>query len=213
MGYLRRGGIGPARFERGAEAGVSLGQMEPTGQHEWRSCRDEMRSLDSWAGVRQIEPMNWLSLLTWCSALGSGLIAGVFYAFSSFVMPALRQLPAAQGIAAMQAINRTALTPPFLLVFAGTALSCLVLAVASFFEAGADGRTKLRWAGCAAYLVGAFLVTAICNVPRNDMIAKLDALSSSSVASWQLYLSEWTAYNHVRALAALAALVLLVLSR
>jgi uncharacterized membrane protein len=157
--------------------------------------------------------MNWLSLLTWCSAIGSGLIAGVFYAFSSFVMPALRQLPAAQGIAAMQAINRTALTPPFLLVFVGTACACLALAVVSFFWGVADGRTQLRWAGSASYLVGAFVVTGICNVPRNDALAQVDALSSSGVAYWQLYLSEWTAYNHVRALAALAALVLLVLSR
>jgi uncharacterized membrane protein len=157
--------------------------------------------------------MNWLSLLTWCSAIGSGLIAGVFYAFSSFVMPALRQLPAAQGIAAMQAINRTALTPPFLLVFVGTACTCLVLAVVSLLSGVADGRTRLRWAGCAAYLVGSFVVTATCNVPRNDALARLDALSSSDAAYWQLYLSEWTAYNHVRALAALAALVLLVLSR
>ena len=156
--------------------------------------------------------MNWLALLTWFSALGSGLIAGVFYAFSSFVMPALRQLPAAQGIAAMQAINRTALTPPFLLVFVGTALSCLVLAVASFWDV-ADGRVQARWAGCAAYLIGTFVVTGACNVPRNDALAQVDALSTSGAAYWQLYLSEWTTYNHVRALAALAALALLVLSR
>jgi uncharacterized membrane protein len=156
--------------------------------------------------------MSWFSLLSWCSALGSGLIAGVFYAFSSFVMPALRQLPAAQGIAAMQSINRTALTPPFLLVFVGTAITCLVLAAASFWGV-ADGRTRLRWAGCATYLVGTFIVTLICNVPRNEALAHLEASSASAAAYWQLYLSEWTAYNHVRALAALAALVLLVLSR
>jgi uncharacterized membrane protein len=156
--------------------------------------------------------MNWLSFLTWCSALGSGLIAGVFYAFSSFVMPALRQLPAAQGIAAMQAINRTALTPAFLLVFVGTASTCLALAVASFWGV-ADGRTRLRWAGCAVYLLGAFVLTVACNVPRNDTLAQLDALSPSGAVYWQQYLSEWTAYNHVRALAALAALVLLILSR
>jgi uncharacterized membrane protein len=156
--------------------------------------------------------MSWLSLLNWCSALGSGLIAGVFYAFSSFVMPALRQLPAAQGITAMQAINRTALTPPFLSVFVGTAVTCVVLALGSFWGV-ADGRTRLRWAGCAAYLVGTFIVTLLCNVPRNETLAQVDALSASGAAYWQLYLSEWTAYNHVRALAALAALVLLVLSR
>ena len=156
--------------------------------------------------------MNWLSFLTWCSALGSGLIAGVFYAFSSFVMPALRQLPATQGIAAMQAINRTALTPAFLGVFVGTAVASLALGVLSFWGV-ADGRSGLRWAGCAAYLVGSFGLTCACNVPRNEVLAQLDAASASAATYWQVYLSEWTAYNHVRALASLAALVLLVLAR
>jgi uncharacterized membrane protein len=32
---------------------------------------------------------DWISLLTFASALGCGLIAGVFFAFSSFVMRAL----------------------------------------------------------------------------------------------------------------------------
>src|SRR5688572_22754043 len=156
--------------------------------------------------------MSWISLLGWCSALGSALVAGVFYAFSSFVMPALRQLPAAQGIAAMQAINRTALSPAFLGVFVGTALSCLALGVLSFWSV-ADGRSGLRWAGCAAYVFGTFVLTIGCNVPRNELLARLDASSVSAAEYWQVYLSEWTAYNHVRALAALAALVLLVLAR
>jgi uncharacterized membrane protein len=44
-------------------------------------------------------------VLTVVAALGCGLNAGVFFAFSSFVMAALRRLPPAQGIAAMQSIN------------------------------------------------------------------------------------------------------------
>ena len=46
--------------------------------------------------------------LTLVTALGCGLNAGVFFAFSGFVMNGLRRLPAAQGIAAMQSINVTA---------------------------------------------------------------------------------------------------------
>ena len=42
---------------------------------------------------------------TLATTLGCGLNAGVFFAFSTFVMPALKRLPAAQGIAAMQSIN------------------------------------------------------------------------------------------------------------
>ena len=36
---------------------------------------------------------------------GSALVAGVFFAFSSFVMKVLARVPSAEGIAAMQSIN------------------------------------------------------------------------------------------------------------
>jgi len=40
----------------------------------------------------------WIVLLTFGSALGCGLDAGVFFAFSSFVMKALARLPPAEGM-------------------------------------------------------------------------------------------------------------------
>jgi len=54
---------------------------------------------------------NLLLALTLLSALGSGLIAGAFFAFSTFVMGALGRLPAAHGIAAMQSINVVVINP------------------------------------------------------------------------------------------------------
>ena len=39
--------------------------------------------------------------LTLIAAIGCGLVAGVFFAFSSFVMKALARLQPAQGVAAM----------------------------------------------------------------------------------------------------------------
>jgi uncharacterized membrane protein len=68
-----------------------------------------------------------LFALTFVSALGCGLMAGVFFAFSAFVMKALSHLPAAQGIAAMQSINVAAITPLFMAALFGTAVGCLVL--------------------------------------------------------------------------------------
>ena len=59
--------------------------------------------------------------LTILTALGAGLNAGVFFAFSSFVMKALRRLPASQGISAMNAINKAAPTAWFMTAFVGTA--------------------------------------------------------------------------------------------
>ena len=67
-----------------------------------------------------------LCYLSLASALGAGLIAGVFFAFSSFVMPALAKLPAVQGVAAMQSINLVVLNRSFLGVFVGTAVLCSI---------------------------------------------------------------------------------------
>ena len=63
-----------------------------------------------------------LFILTLLAALGSGLVAGIFFAFSAFVMSALGRVAAQCGIAAMQSINVTVLNPLFFTVFFGTAV-------------------------------------------------------------------------------------------
>jgi uncharacterized membrane protein len=60
------------------------------------------------------------------TALGCGIVGGVFFAFSSFVMTALGRLPAVEGMAAMRSINRVAVTPLFMAALFGTAAACLV---------------------------------------------------------------------------------------
>ena len=49
-------------------------------------------------------------MLSLFAALDCTMMAGVFFAFSPFVMKALARLPAEQGVAAMQAINVAAVT-------------------------------------------------------------------------------------------------------
>ena len=87
-----------------------------------------------------------LSALLLVSALGCGLIGGVFFAFSSFVMGALARLPPAQGIAAMQSINIVVINPVFLLAFMGTAVGCGALAVLSLLAwTTPGGRLRAGW--------------------------------------------------------------------
>jgi uncharacterized membrane protein len=154
---------------------------------------------------------SWTALCTLCAALGSGLMAGVFFAFSSFVMAGLARLPAAQGVAAMQAINVAAVGRWLMGALFGTALLCLALAVAAIRSWDGPG-SRLRLAGAALYLAGAIAVTAACNVPRNDALAALQAGSAEAASLWGRYLVEWTRWNHLRALASLAAALLLTLS-
>jgi uncharacterized membrane protein len=63
--------------------------------------------------------------ITLVAALGCGLMAGLFFAFSVSVMKALARLPSAEGIAAMQSINVAIINPVFLAVFFGTAAACI----------------------------------------------------------------------------------------
>src|SRR3981081_1077061 len=96
-------------------------------------------------------------VLTLCSALGSGLMAGVFFAFSTFVMKALARLPAAQGIAAMQSINVAVINPLFMTAFLGTAAGCVLLVVSALMSGRRPGVVYLL-AGALLYLVGTILV-------------------------------------------------------
>jgi uncharacterized membrane protein len=152
----------------------------------------------------------WRFVLTLLSALGSGLIAGAFFAFSTFVMKALARLQPPQGIAAMQSINIVVINPWFLAVFVGTAVACLVLAISSLFLWHQPGAGYLL-AGSLLYVLGTFVVTMVFNVPRNDALAAVDPVSAEGARLWTTYLSSWTAWNHVRTAAALAAAALLTL--
>lgn len=151
-----------------------------------------------------------LTALTLLSALGCGLVAGIFFAFSSFIMQALARLPPAHGIAAMQSINVVVINPLFLTVFLGTAVACVCAAIAAFLRDAAGASFVL--AGAVLYVVGTLLVTMRCNVPRNDLLARVDPESMEGATAWVGYVASWTAWNHVRTAAALAASVMLIVA-
>ncbi len=139
--------------------------------------------------------------------LGSALVGGVFFAFSSFIMKALAGVPSSEGIAAMQSINVAVINPSFLGAFMGTALLSL----------GVIGLALARWShpsamfflgGAIFYFVGTFLVTVVGNVPLNDQLAAVSATDSAAVKLWEHYLVRWTMWNHVRTAAAMVAALL-----
>ncbi len=98
-----------------------------------------------------------IDILTIVAVLGSGLVAGIFFAFSTFVMRALGRLPQNQGIAAMKAINVTVLNPWFFFAFFGTGAVCLAVAFLALGSAAGMHRAYLL-AGCALYVLGCLLV-------------------------------------------------------
>jgi uncharacterized membrane protein len=73
-----------------------------------------------------------------------------------------------------------------------------------------DPRAPFWLAGALLYIGGTFLVTLFFHVPRNDALAVVVPADPEATRLWVSYLSTWTAGNHVRMLAALAASISLV---
>lgn len=145
-----------------------------------------------------------LLALTLLAVLGCGVIAGVFFAFSTFVMKALARLLPREGIAAMQSINVTVLNPWFLGVFFGTAVACVAALIFALTHWRDPGAVYLLVGG-AFYLVGTFLVTIVFNVPKNQALASVTPDGPDAANVWVDYLASWTTWNHVRTAAALVA--------
>ena len=152
----------------------------------------------------------FLFTVTFVTALGCGLIAGLFFAFSVAVMQALARLPAASGMSAMQAINSAILNPLFLVVFLGTGAGAVLVMVTALLHWQSPSSVYFIIGGML-YLVGSLGVTIVCNVPKNDALASVAPAHPDSAGLWDSYVRRWTAWNHVRTVASLAAEAALLL--
>lgn len=150
-------------------------------------------------------------VLALIAALTCGLIGGVFYAFSTFIMKALGRIPTEAGIAAMQTINITVITPWFLAPFLLAAVACVGAVAAALLNWREPGSLFLL-AGGLLYLGGSFLVTFVFNIPRNNVLASLVPADPASATYWAEYLSSWAFWNRVRTAAALAAAAMFLCS-
>jgi uncharacterized membrane protein len=152
--------------------------------------------------------MTALRLVALATAVGAGVTGGAMFAFSSFVMPALRGLPAADAVTAMQAINEAAPRSLLMLPLFATGLGSLTVAALSVTGEHGPGRGWLL-AGAVAG-AATFAITAAYHVPRNNALALVDAHTAGAAPVWDTYAAGWTRWNHVRTGAGLASAALLV---
>lgn len=145
-----------------------------------------------------------IPVITLLALLGSGLMAGLFLAYSNSVMPALARMPPPQGMAAMNHINVVIQNPLFLAIFMGTALLALLLAAAALL--GWTARPGWILTGALLYLAGNIAITFTINVPMNDALVAAGPVGAGSEAFWTTFLDRWVFWNHVRAAACTAAL-------
>ncbi|MBR0793729.1 DUF1772 domain-containing protein [Bradyrhizobium manausense] len=149
--------------------------------------------------------------LLWISALGCGLMAGVYFAFSTFIMTSLGRLDQAAGIVAMNAINVDIVRSLFMPLFLGTTVAGVALVVMGALRLGEPGAISMI-AGGGLYVIGMFVVTAVFNVPLNDALAAVQPSAPEAGAVWATYLKDWMFWNHVRTVASLGGCALSIVA-
>ena len=148
-----------------------------------------------------------INILARACIVGAALIGGSLFAFSTFIMAALKQMPDAEGIRAMQHINRTVYTPWFMIPFFGTTLLSIGAVVLGLLNTDQGWWIAMISAG-ASYAVGVFLVTAVGNVPLNKALDRVDSRDEASIEAWRRYVKVWTRWNHARVASSVLAIIL-----
>ncbi len=145
-----------------------------------------------------------MSALATCSATAAlvltGAVSGVFFAFSVSVMRGLDAMDPGQAITAMQRINQKILNPVFLTAFMGAPVAAAA-AGALLLALGRTSAALLLFLAAAIYVLGAFLPTAVVNVPMNEALDAVEPPSGREEAArvWSAYSARWTRWNTLRA--------------
>ncbi len=148
-------------------------------------------------------------VLLWTSAIGCGLMAGVYFAFSAFIMTSLGRIAPASGMVAMNATSVDIVKSPFMPVFVLTTLTAASLAVLGVVRWGQHG-SALMVIGGAIYVLGMFGVTVMVNQPMNEALLAADPATSQGVAVWSRYLVDWTRWNHLRTISSTVAMAMFI---
>ena len=149
----------------------------------------------------------WFFFLAQIAILAYALVGGVFLAFSDFIM---RSLANANGVEAMQVINREVFRWVFMTLFIGMAPVSLGIALYGATFIGSGPGLLLGLAGLV-YFIGCFGVTVIFNVPLNEALAKMDPELEATRHFWSgTYVPRWTFWNSVRTVASSASAALLL---
>jgi len=151
-----------------------------------------------------------IQFLFGATAVTTALVAGVFLAFSDFIMRSLTAARPSSGLEAMQVINRKVLRSAFV---AGLLLLAPVMTGLAAYAWLAIEDPSRDWfvAGAVIYMVGTFAVTLLGNVPMNNHLEALPTDSTEARDYWRVYARRWTRLNHLRtAASAMAAVCLLV---
>jgi uncharacterized membrane protein len=138
------------------------------------------------------------SVLSVAVLLGSGTVAGVFFAVALSIVPALQAMPPSRYVYTQQLLGRH-WDPTMPSIVVGTVVLDLVLAAAA-----GDSASRALFAMAAVLLLGAAVVSHLCNVPINRRLGAIDP--DRMPAAWQDPRPTWRRWHLLRTTLGLLAL-------
>jgi uncharacterized membrane protein len=156
--------------------------------------------------------MGKINIILLIGTLFTGIMAGLFFAWSFSVMNGLAKIPDKEFIIAMQSMNRSIQNPIFFLFFFGTAI---LLPISTYlgYNKSSQGVFWLFFIATLLYWIGVMGVTVLRNIPLNMM---LDVFATESKSAKEMGLlrqqfeQRWNNWNLVRVFSNMAAFILLL---
>jgi uncharacterized membrane protein len=144
-------------------------------------------------------------------AVLTGVMAGIYFTFSVFLIKAMNELPELQAAQAMNKINDVIVNTLFLPIFFGSTLwyAGLVIWALSDWQ---EQSSILQIIAALVYIGGMFVVTAFGNVPLNNRLKELESDDENLATYWYEYQGAWIRLNHIRTISCILALMILTIS-
>ena len=130
------------------------------------------------------------------TSLVTGVVGGIFLAFSDFIMPGFGKASPEAGREAMQVINTQVYRSLFLVMLMGLGPVVFALGVWAVWAG-----SVIVLAGAALYLFAVLGVTMVGNVPMNKRLDR----GPDAAPYWPQYQRAWTRLNHLRSLGSVVA--------
>ena len=132
-----------------------------------------------------------LEFLSLSAALGSGLVAGICFAFAAFLMRSFDDLGPEAAIRVMRSLNARILRSSAMAVWFGTLLVGVAAAVIAEERA-------VALAAATLYGIAAVGITGRGNVPLNESLDRVDPEGPEAAEAWHEYLVGWGRWNALR---------------
>ncbi|MGO3759320.1 MAG: anthrone oxygenase family protein [Agrococcus casei] len=138
----------------------------------------------------------------------NALVAGLFFAFSTAVLPGLRDVDDRAFVTIFRRINAAIQNPVFLAVFFGAPILA-VLAAGTALIQGTELNTTMIVVG-ALLSAATFMFTSSRSVPLNTMLDRLPANTDADARSArERFEPLWSRWNVIRTLTATASVAVL----